>query len=324
MARGPVILVTGVGGNVAQGALRVLRSLDLDARVIGTNVDAVSAGNHLCDSVHVVPYADEEGYLDRIREICAQEGVGLVIPTTDYESYHLAIGAGSLPPVAASPAPVCETFLDKHLTAERFAAADVPFAESMLASRYDDRFKTSVTKPRKGRGSREVTVDHPDPRSLGSDYVVQRRYEGDEITTGFYVTRRGMLHGFIALSRTLEHGATSTCAVTHVYDEAIARLLRSMTEAFVIRGSCNVQCIATADGRVVPFEVNGRVSGTCAIRHQFGFGDVQYLVEEYLLRREPSPPEPITGCAVRMLVDVVYPAATFADVADGRASAVVF
>ena len=74
-----------------------------------------------------------------------------------------------------------------------------------------------------------------------------------------------------------------------------------------IRGSCNIQSIVTSVGRVVPFEVNGRISGTNSIRSQFGFKDVQYTAEEYLFNQEPEAVHLKNGSAVRVLMDVIYP-----------------
>ncbi len=86
--------------------------------------------------------------------------------------------------------------------------------------------------------------------------------------------------------------------------------MQSMMNALDIKGSCNIQSIVTKDGRIVPFEINGRISGTNSVRSNFGFEDVKYTVEEYLLNKEPQQPVIKQGAAVRILMDVIYPDVT--------------
>lgn len=55
------------------------------------------------------------------------------------------------------------------------------------------------------------------------------------------------------------------------------------------------------------FEINCRISGTNSIRHNLGFQDVKYGVQEYLFNEIPDSPNPIEGIATRILMDVIYP-----------------
>jgi carbamoyl-phosphate synthase large subunit len=312
----PSVLVTGIGGNVGQGVLRVLRSLPQPLRLVGTNVVRLSGGNHLCDAVHEVPWAWNDGYVDALVAVCREEEVQLVIPTTDHETVALARERLRLPTVAASPLESCEVFIDKLQTARRFEAAGIPFAASVLPSAYEGQFGACVVKPRCGRGSRGVVIDHPDPASLGDEFLVQERLVGLELTTALYVTRTGELHGHVSMVRELRDGATMACTVTADHDAAVHRIVELMCRTFEIRGSCNVQSVVDDDGRVVPFEVNCRISGTSSIRHHFGFRDVEYTVAEYLDGHEPAPVTRGRGSAVRLLMDVIYPDLEWTDGAD--------
>ena len=302
----PAILVTGVGGNVGQGVLRILRTLDLPYRLVGTNTTLPCGGSHLCDALHLSPFATAPQFLDFMRDLCARERVALILPCTDYEAYFLA-DVADLPPAVTSPAETQHAFLDKLETWRRCVAAGVPFAHSFLPSAYDGAFATTLVKPREGRGSRGIHVDPSDPKGFDDTFVVQERIIGPEITVAFYVTREGRTHGFIALERELGAGATMLCTVTHAYDAVLAPLIDTFVRAFAVRGSCNIQAIVRSNGEVVPFEVNGRISGTASIRHRFGFCDVEYAVREHLLH-ETLPPVVIRdGTALRLLMDVIYP-----------------
>lgn len=302
-----VVMVTGIGGVVGQGILRNLRSLSLPLRIVGTNVDRVSAGNHLCDAVHVLPFAWEPDYVEAVAALAEQEKVALILPGTDHEADQLARHPNlSGAKVAVAPATVTAMCLDKWQTWLAFQAAGLPFAASVLPADYCGQFARVVVKPRAGRGSRGIHVDPPDPSTFDAGYVVQQYLEGPELTTGFYVRQDGALHGSITLERELQTGNTARCQVVRQYDVQISALLEGMLAAFPFRGSANLQSRVTTAG-IVPFEINCRISGTNSIRAQLGFPDVAFTIDEWLLGVRPRPPAVIDGCALRVMLDVVYP-----------------
>jgi carbamoyl-phosphate synthase large subunit len=247
-------------------------------------------------------------------EVCEREEVDLVIPATDFEVYHLGLAADRLPPVLASGPDVAQVFLDKHLTAMTFERLGIAFARSCLPSDYDGSFASTVIKPRKGRGSRDVHVDPPSPRDFPDTFIVQERAVGREATCAFYVRHGGELHGLIVLERWLENGTTVACTVLRDEEPVFARIVNQIIEAFAIKGPCNVQAIIRDDGTVVPFEINCRFSGTASIRHHLGFPDIEFAVDEVLRHRRPSPPNVRPGSAVRLLLDVIYPGASLDDI----------
>lgn len=301
------VLVTGIAGNVAQGVLRVLAEIEPGVRLVGTNTFPVSGGNHLCDSVHVVPPAIDPAFESALLRVSERERPDLLIPCTDHETLALSRLPGHGPRIAVSPEGVCATFLDKHLTAQAFSRAGLPFARSALPSTYDGSFGRVIVKPREGRGSRGLVFDPPRPEEFDDTNVVQELLEGDEVTVGFYVTLSRSLHGFLVMRRMLRDGTTIACEVTRKHDGAVGALLERLASALEVRGSCNLQAIVTGDGRLVPFEVNGRFSGTTSIRHHFGFKDVEYTLDEYLWQRVPKPVVLSQGSAQRLLMDVIYP-----------------
>lgn len=310
------ILVTGIGGVVGQGILRNLRAMDLTAQIIGTNIQQISAGNHLCDHVYQVPFAYDEGYVTTIHELTFRHNVKLIIPSTDYEAYYLSLNAATLPSkVAASPPEITAFCLDKYLNFKEFVKLDLPFAPSILPSSYKGEFRRTIVKPREGRGSRNIMVDPLAPTDFGDDYVVQEYLDGPELTTAFYVLQTGKLHGFITLKRELEQGNTSRCEVVIKYDEAIRKIINQMIAHFPFRGSCNIQSRVTKHG-IVPFEINCRISGTNSIRSQFGFNDVAYTVQELFLSQAPDSPQIKKGSAIRIIHDVIYPDKSLSEISN--------
>ena len=317
------VLITGVGGSVGQGILRNIINLNLDICLVGTNTERVSPGNHLCDFVYELPFAYESNYIDEIKKICLKHFVDLIIPSTDYETYYLGINQKHLPIVACSNPVTSKIFLDKYLTWLEFKQCGLPFAESVLPSKFDFDFDEIIIKPREGRGSRSIFINPPMAHSFSDDYVVQKLYKGIELTTSFYINKSKAIHGFITFKRYLQNGTTIKCEMVTEYNSIIEPIIQKINNKFFINGSCNIQSIFDGE-KITPFEINCRISGTNSIRAQLGFEDVKYTIEEYLLGLIPTKPKITRGCALRILMDVVYPESSLDDVINKNTNHILF
>lgn len=325
MQSNPTILVTGIGGNVGQGILRILRQHFPSFRLIGTDVGSLTAGHHFCDTFFRVPYSYDPLYTEIMPQICCDEAVDLVIPSTDYEVFYLGQIATRLPQLIASPPETARIFFDKLETFRAFKDAGLPFARSWLPLDYQGECAQVIVKPREGRGSRGLHFNPPNPGDFDESFLVQELFTGAEITTAFYVKSEKRLHGMITFERSLSVGMTERCQVIHDFDEALQPIIAGMIERFDLRGPCNLQSIVTSVGEIVPFEVNCRYSGTSSIRAQLGFPDVVFGVQEYLLHQEPSPPTTgDRGAAVRIYMDIIYPGRSLSDIKAGEEDSFVF
>lgn len=301
-----VVLVTGIGGNVGQGILRNIRSFNSRIRLVGCNVDSISAGNHFCDRNYEVPYAYNESYISIVQEIVQKEKVNLIIPSTDYEAYYLA--KSELSDLTFVPShETVGILLDKFKTWEYFNQNNIPFAESYLPHDYKKgTFNDIILKPREGRGSRGIAINPEDLSIYNEDYMVQNLCKGIELTSAVYVSKNSEIHGLITLERELVNGATNNCWVNDAYDDQLRDIATKMVDALNLKGAFNIQVIVD-NGVVTPFEINCRISGTNSIRSQFGFKDVQYAIQEYLFNEDPEPVSIIKGSATRVLMDIIYP-----------------
>lgn len=307
------VLVTGIGGNVGQGIIRNIIESKYPITIVGCNIANFSAGNYLCDAFELVPYAFDENYIPTITEIIKKHKIDLIIPSTDYEVYYLAKNKHLLTcDVACSSETASSIYLDKWLTWLHHQKNNIPFANSCMPSQFNNQYNEHITKPKKGRGSRGLHINHINPKSFADEeYMVQDLAKGKEITTAFYVTKQKQLHGLITMERTLENGTTNFSKVVFNYNaEIIKTIIEPMIKLADIKGSINVQSIVTENNQIIPFEVNCRISGTNSIRTNFGFKDVKYTLQEYLYNQQPEEPNVTAGIAVRVLLDVIYPNAT--------------
>ncbi|MES2762437.1 MAG: ATP-grasp domain-containing protein [Bacteroidota bacterium] len=303
------VLVTGIGGNVGQGILRNISSLNYPIRLVGTNTIEFTAGNHLVDAFYKTPFAYDTDFLKIVIDIISKEKVDLVIPSTDYESYYLALNSDKLPcKLATSSSNATGIYLDKFLTWQFHHKHNISFAESILPSAYQQSFSKAIAKPRKGRGSRGLIKNVKDVSGLSDEeYMVQEQIDGNEITTAVYNSYlTGEVIGLITMERTLDNGATNYCRVITTYDDELLKMAKLMTEKLNLKGAYNIQSIVNNNNEIVPFEINCRISGTNSIRSNFGFKDVKYTIDELLYNIKPENPVIIKGEAHRILLDVIY------------------
>lgn len=304
------ILVTGIGGNVGQGILRNIRDCFPEVIIVGVDVAMFTSGNFLCDKTFKVPYSYEDNYIRVIQNIVETEKIDLIIPSTDYEVYYLALNKiGLKTNVVVSDYQIAKIYLDKYETFLHHSKHNIPFAKSWLPKDYDFSEKEIIAKPREGRGSRGILINPVNPSELPEGYMIQPLVKGKEITTAVYVTKENILHSVFTMERELTNGTTSKSKVIFDYDNDLKIIIQKMIDLGGLKGSFNLQSIVTMTGEIVPFEVNCRISGTNSIRHNLGFQDVKYAVQEYLFDIKPDVAKPIKGIATRILLDVVYPEA---------------
>jgi len=320
------VLVTGIGGNVGQGILRNIISLNLHIKLVGIDIASFTPGNHLCDVTYKVPYSYEESYIPTIQKIIEAEQVDLILPSTDYEIYYLSINASQLnATIVASEAKTAKAYLDKYESYIYLSQNNIRFAKSWLTGEYDFSENEIIAKPREGRGSRGIIINPENPNQLPNDYMIQPLAKGIEITTEVYVTKQNKLHGLFTMERSLTNGTTTESKVVFQYDNEMKIIAEKMIALGGLVGSFNIQSIVTNEGKIVPFEINCRISGTNSIRHNLGFQDVKYAIQEYLLNEKPDEPKPIQGIATRILMDVVYPnSSNFEDLNNNSVSHILY
>jgi carbamoyl-phosphate synthase large subunit len=305
------VIVTGIGGNVGQGILRNIRSSFPQLNIIGLDIAIFTPGNYLCNKSYQVPYAFLPEYIPTIQNIVTNEKVDLIIPSTDYEVYYLSLHKDDInATIAASDASIAKIYLDKYLSYQHHQSLGIPFAKSWLPEEYDFSEQDIIAKPREGRGSRGIFINPKEIRQFGNDYVIQPLLKGKEITTAVYVNKANEIHGIFTMERELQNGTTSKSKVVFAYDDRMLSIASAMIQSGALKGSFNIQSIVTDDGNIVPFEINCRISGTNSIRHNLGFQDVKYTIQEFLFNQAPDTPNPIEGMATRVLLDIIYPNAT--------------
>ena len=79
------ILITAIGGDIAQGVAQILKESRPEIRLIGTDMNQEHGGVFFVDEFVQVPIASSAFYLDSIRGIIDKYSIDMIIPMSESE-----------------------------------------------------------------------------------------------------------------------------------------------------------------------------------------------------------------------------------------------
>jgi carbamoyl-phosphate synthase large subunit len=284
------ILVTGVGGDLGQSAVKCLRHSGYELMIVGCDMNPYAGGRIDVDRFYQAPPVREAQRYDQfIIDIITKENIDYVYPFSDleiiYHSQNLHRFDGTGATFIVQDWSIVETFSDKYKTVEYFKAKGIPYPRTWLAEDYREQLAYPVIlKKRRGAGSQKLfkacdTEELKFYLKRNDGMIVQEYLPGDseEYTAGLYRDRQ-TVHT-ITFRRTLAPGGFSQQVEPVPESETdIHRFARGVAETIEFTGSINVQFRRTADG-CVPFEINPRFSSTVFFRHLYGFRDLQWSLD---------------------------------------------
>ena len=148
-----------------------------------------------------------------------------------------------------------------------------------------------ILKSRYGAGSKAVYIVKDQEsgdlyKALFPDFVWQEYISDDdnEYTCGVYGCSDGQIRTII-FRRRLVGGMTGFAEL--VQNQAIESLCETVATALGLRGSINIQLRLSPRGPII-FEINPRFSSTVVFRHQMGFTDVLWALQEQVLGEQTS------------------------------------
>ncbi len=268
------ILVTGIGGPAGRNVTGLL--LARGHQVVGTDMREVLLPGIV---FYQVPAANDPAFLQTLSNLAAQESVDLVIPTVTEELPIVARGWGqqSSIPVMLGSYQAVFTANDKYLTAECLSGQRVTVPRYCLPSQVRSAAEIAerigwpcLSKPRVGRGGREVTVwqqeDWPAVAALDDRYILQEFMPGTDYAPNLFVGRNGHFT-VVVLEKTKLKGnlVGNALEVARVDAADVADLALAAARAVGLVGPMDIDIRRGADGRPAVLEINARFGANIAM-----------------------------------------------------------
>lgn len=304
------VVISGAGGDVAQGVLKALRASSLPTELFLTCIDAASPGLHLGATGYVVPRSSAPEYLPFLIRLLKHLRADAFIPCVDGEITQIAAARADIEAqsgarvLVGSPeqVAVCD---DKLATVEFLRTHGLPYPLSLAANAADAAAQLPslgmpvVIKPRQGRGSAGVRVVGQSAdvsAALGSNELMLQQWldpTDGEYTAGVYLGGDGQIKASCLMRRELKGGSTIRAVreLNPVLVAEVERVAAKLGMRYV-----NIQAMRRGD-TLVPFEFNGRFSGTTGIISRV-FNAPEWYLREMVLGEQIAPiqnAEPFTA-----------------------------
>ena len=293
------ILVSGVGGDIAQSITRVLRSYYPGSEVIGSDIHSEFILTDLLSKTFILPSTSSDQYLKSLVDLLQNESIDLFIPTSEPELRWLSDHTDDLdllPCHCLMPSiKAMKIGFDKYLTNKHLQLNNLPYPWTTLASEANNAVieLPCILKSRFGAGSSTVSlIDNRSKLKIYSqlfpDYILQEflPISHGEFTCGVYRCLDGTTR-VITMRRRLSAGVTSYAEVVSMpyVDELCTKIALSLD----LYGSINIQFRYVEGKGPMVFEINPRFSSTVGLRHKIGFTDLIWSIEEMYFCTPASP-----------------------------------
>ncbi len=259
----PAILLTGAGKRYD-----IVACFAQLTRTIVADPSPLAPAQYAAHVRAAVPLIEDPDYVPALERLCAEHGVGAVLPLTDLdiEALALARADGRLPALVPSPEVARATYdkYEAHLLLERLG---LPSPPTVLPQADLDALDYPVmVKPRRGSGARSIHLAHDRAQArFFVDYIpepvmVQRAMRGPELS----IDCLGDLSGrcLNAIPRTMLESRGGESIKGAVIDDAeLIELGRRVMEALRVRGPATIQVFRDPDLGLGITDVNTRFGG---------------------------------------------------------------
>lgn len=266
------VLVFPAGTEIGLEILAALKH-SKEVRLYGAGQDISNHARYAYPEYHILPSIHEDGWLDRLVELCERLAIDYIFPAYDDVIVALSRNQAHIPArVVSAPAEACETTRSKSLTYRRLGGSlRVPVL-------YDSPGQVAsfpvLVKPDRGQGSFGVhRVDNREALlaavSAVPGAIICEYLPGEEYTVDCFSDReRGVLFAR-ARSRRRTRNGISVNTISEDLDE-VPRLAQRIHDALGLRGAWFFQLKRASDGELALLEVAPRIAGGMATHRVMG------------------------------------------------------
>jgi carbamoyl-phosphate synthase large subunit len=257
----PGVLLTGVGKryDIVSAFARLTTTVAADP-------NPLAPAQYAAQVRAAVPLIDDPDYVPELARLCAEHGVGAVIPLTDLDIEVLARAraSGKLPALVPDPAIAAATY-DKYETHLLLARLGLPSPPTVLPGTDPGGYPVMV-KPRRGSGARSIHLARDDAQArFFVDYVpepvmLQRAMDGEEFSIDCLGDPDGRCLNAIVRTMIESRGGESIKG-TVIRDEELIVLGRTAMERLGVRGPATIQVFRDSEVGLGITDVNTRFGG---------------------------------------------------------------
>jgi carbamoyl-phosphate synthase large subunit len=257
----PAVLLTGVGKRYD-----IVSAFAQHTTVIAADPNPLAPARYAAHHRRSVPRIDDPEYVPALQALCAEFGVGAVVPLTDLDLEVLAHArvAGRLPAFVPDPEFARSTF-DKYEAHRLLERLGLPSPPTVLPGEPVERYPVMV-KPRQGSGARSIhRADDAAAAEFFVGYVkeptmLQLAMDGPEFSIDCLSDLDGRCLN--AIPRTmLESRGGESIKGTVIDDAELIELGRRVVDALGCRGPCTVQAFRDSRVGIGITDVNTRFGG---------------------------------------------------------------
>jgi carbamoyl-phosphate synthase large subunit len=259
----PAVLLTGVGKRYD-----IVSCFAQLTRTIVADPSPLAPARYAAHVHAAVPLIDDPDYVPALERLCAEHGVGAVLPLTDLDIEVLARAReqGRLPALVPS-ADVARATYDKyeaHLLLERHS---LPSPPTVLPEEDLDALDYPVmVKPRRGSGARSIHLARdPAQARFFIDYVaeptmVQRAMGGPELSIDCLGDRDGRCLNAIPRTMLESRGGESIKGEV-IHDRELIDLAQRTMQELCVAGPATIQVFRDPQIGLAITDVNTRFGG---------------------------------------------------------------
>jgi carbamoyl-phosphate synthase large subunit len=242
---------------------------DAGATTVAADLDPLAPALYHADIRATVPRVDDTGYVDALRGLVAEHGVGLVVPLTDLDHRELANARDDLGGAVAlvSGLDAIERCSDKYEAHTFFSGNGIGSPPTWLPGDVPDDVRfPALVKARKGFGSRHIYRAHDRAeldfflRYTTEDSMVQAACEGEEFSVDVFSDLDARCVAAVPRTMIESKGGESIKGMS-IKDAELMDFARLVADTLGIVGPANIQCFREPSGELQVTDVNPRFGG---------------------------------------------------------------
>ena len=281
------VLISGIGGDIAQGISRIIRENFPSWKIFGSDITTKHSGKLFVDKFLKLPKTSfKKKYISRLNYFIKNHKIDLFIPTSEKEILFFDSNKKKIKikKYITSSSNLIKIGVDKYKTNLFLKSINLPHPWTYVSRNYKKIPKfPCIAKPRFGKGSKNIMSCHNfEEAKFFSNHINELIFQQNlfpkskEITCAVYRFKNKKIK-VIQLMRKLKE--SYTCWAQVIKNSKIEKLCIKIAKKIGFYGSANFQLILTKKGPMI-FEINPRFSSTVLMRNYLGFTDLLWSIEE--------------------------------------------